>query len=224
MASKNLAGKPESFKYNRNAGQFQNTASGQFIDEKELNRLVGVEINRLKARLQGHARALNKKTINIPEFQTRMAETLKRAHLRIAELAIGGRGEMTPAIFGTVGRLLKDEYGYLAGFGRSLKEGMSDAQAINRAGLYANALKITFSKTWIYSSAKAGYDLFLRKMDAGAKHCRSCPLYDTQGKFVTENKIVPIATACECRNGCKCRIIRKRSVLSIGKILGGIAT
>lgn len=215
--------KVESFKYNPNAGQYQNTASGQFVNEQELNRLVEVEINRLRARLQGHARTLNARAINIPEFQIRMAETLKRGHLRIAELAIGGRTEMTPAIFGTVGRLLRDEYKYLESFGAALKAGMSDAQVVNRAGLYANALKITFSKTWIYSSAKAGYNLFLRKMDDNARHCSSCPKYDTQGKFVTVDKIVPIATACECRNGCKCRIIRKRSTLNIGKILGGIA-
>jgi hypothetical protein len=212
------------FKYVVNAGQYQDTDSGRFINQDRLEELLAEETGRLRARLRGHARVYQRGNIDIPEFQLRMAESIKRAHLRIAELAVGGRSQMTPAVFGRIGRTLRDEYGHLANFGTALEEGMSDRMLLHRAGSYARAIEITFSRTWLYSSQIAGFDLFMRSLDAGADHCPSCPRYDTGGQWVGADEIVPKGVRCECQNNCRCRVVRRRSFSQVVRDLNNGAT
>jgi hypothetical protein len=69
------------------------------------------------------------------ELETR--ERVKRAYLNEYMLGRGGRNVMTQADFGTVGRMLKDQYGYLRGFTQAMIDGeLSEAQIAARTQLY----------------------------------------------------------------------------------------
>jgi hypothetical protein len=200
-------GQREQIAYVPSAGQFRNAATGRFIRRTEVLKFVEAEIYRTKIQLQGHTRLLISDTINMAEWQVRMATSLRESHIRMAALGSGGAQNLTSRTYGAVGYRLREQYDYLSKFSLELAEGtLTPNQALTRAGLYANSVKPTFHRAEQIQKETEGFRSAKRSLDAAAQHCPSCLNYSTQGQYRAIASVVLPGVACVCRQFCRCTI------------------
>lgn len=189
--------------------RYRDIETGRFVRFPEVTRLIDEETNRLQVRLKGHARLLVSGKLDIAEFQTRVAQSLKESHLRSAAIGGGGVKNLTPTHYGKVGAQLKKQYQYLYKFGQDLKLGsMSEKQIIHRAGLYAASIRTSFFEGEFTSRGKIGF-YGKRLLDAGARHCASCLSYQKLQWTLIAN-ITPPGVNCECGGRCRCRLVFRK--------------
>jgi hypothetical protein len=195
--------------FDSSSHRYRNLETGRFVQRDEVLRLVDEETSRLEVRLKGHARLLVSGKIEISEFQTRMAQSLKESHIRMAALGGGGLKQMTPQQYGHVGQQLKKQYQFLYKFGRDLEENKSSSvQIIRRAGMYAQSTKTSFHQAEFTARGRVGF-YAKRLLDAQARHCPECINYQ-QLQWRLISQIVPPGVNCTCGGRCRCRIVFRK--------------
>lgn len=214
--------------YDRRAGQYRG-ANGKFVSRQVVSKLVDREIVATEARLKAHTRLLVDQKIHLAEWQIRMAETIKDSHLRMGMLASGGKDGLTQKHYGAVGYQLKNQYGYLDKFARDLHSGkLTPKSAIARSAMYAESVKVTFSRseqiTRMDNGVNAGKRIAGKRiLDAGATHCDECISYERK-QWTAIADIVPVGMNCSCHHHCRCRIVWATvpaSVLNSAGVLAG---
>lgn len=199
---------PNEIKYNSGAGRY--IRNGQFVAEREIDALAITERNILSRKLELLTRQMVNGTIDLPIWEQRFAQTLKDSHIRLTVLASGGRDRTGLNSYGIAGRRLKEEYRYLHDFAQQLYEGnLSPQQAIARSKLYAQSTVQTYYEAYHYNKIREKFKMAWRSLDLMAKHCNSCPKYQTYG-FVPIKDIVPKGMGCECRGNCRCQVRYRR--------------
>ncbi|HYX17070.1 MAG TPA: hypothetical protein VE944_22515 [Nostoc sp.] len=197
------------YQFDPSSHRYRDTETGRFVKVADVTKLIDAEVNRLEVRLKGHARLLAQNKIDIPEFQTRMAQSLKESHLRNAAVGAGGTNQLTPTHYGKVGAQLKKQYKYLHGFGQDLADGkLTPEQAIRRAGSYAKSAKTSFFESEFTSRGKYGF-YAKRLLDAQSRHCASCISYQRLAWTLIQN-VIPPGVDCECGGRCRCRLVFRK--------------
>ncbi|MBD2771148.1 hypothetical protein [Iningainema tapete] len=191
--------------------RYRNAETGRFVKYSEVLKVVGEEVNRLEVRLKGHARLLNQGKIDIAEFQTRIAQSLKESHLRNAAVGAGGVEQFTPTHYGKVGAELKKQYQFLDGFGKDLADGkLSEKQILSRAAMYAASSRTSFFEAEFTSRGKYGF-LAKRLLDPQSRHCDSC-ISLQRLEWTPIHRLTPPGVNCQCGGRCRCRLVyQKRS-------------
>lgn len=189
--------------------RYRNIETGRFVKVAEVIKLVDEEVNRAEVRLKGHARLLAQNKIDIAEFQTRMAQTLKESHLRLAAVGAGGKEQFTPTHYGKVGAQLKKQYQFLNKFGQDLAEGkLTKEQAIRRAGMYGKSAKTSFFEAEFTSRGKQGFYV-KRFLDPQARHCEACISFQRLQWTLIQN-VTPPGVDCQCGGRCRCRLVFRK--------------
>lgn len=197
------------YQFDPNSHRYRDIKTGRYVRQVDVMRVVDEEVNRLEVRLKGHARLLAQGKIDVAEFQTRMAQSLKESHLRNASLGAGGVKALTPVHYGKVGAQLKKQYGFLNGFGQDLADGkLPPEQAIRRAGSYAKSAKTSFFEAEFTSRGKVGF-YAKRLLDAQSRHCQSCISYQRLNWTLIQ-LITPPGVDCECGGRCRCRLVFRK--------------
>lgn len=111
------------------------------------------EINKLQAHVAKEsakiAKELQAKSISIFEFELRMRELLKSAHIVAASVGKGGRARMLQTDWGRVGAKIKWQYGYLSKFARKIERGsISEIATLSRARSYSSSIFVSFYRTY----------------------------------------------------------------------------
>lgn len=195
--------------YNRAAGQFRDSETGQFVPRERVLLEVDREVVRTQVKLQGITRLLASDKITLPEWQRRSTEAVKDSHLRMSALGAGGKERLGSRHYGYVGQQLRFEYESLVGFAEDLKAGkLSEAQALRRSAMYGESVGLSFHRAELTTKEDDGFE-GKRSLDAGAKHCPSCLEYATDG-WVEAVEIVPVGFACQCRRRCRCKVVFRR--------------
>jgi len=193
--------------YDSRAGQYRDLTTGRFVRRPEVMRVVEAEEQRLKVELQRHTRALISEQVDIAQWQTKCAESLRASHIRIGALGSGGIENMTSAKYGAIGYQLRTQYEYLSGFAVDLAEGfLTPAQALVRVGRYSTSIRPSFHRCEQITRQDEGFRTAKRSLDPIAQHCRSCIRYSTQGRYVPISEVVMPGTACECGQSCRCQV------------------
>lgn len=123
------------------------------------------------------AAALGRGDWTVRRWELEIRDRLKRVYLAEYMLGRGGKNAMTPADYGRVGNMLRDQYEFLRGFALDVQAGtMSEAQIAARTQLYHESAIQAFERG---KSAAYSGDLIL-------------PAYPADGR-----------TRCKAR--CKCR-------------------
>lgn len=202
-----LVGELLQIRYDPNSGQYRNLSSGRFVGRSQVLKLLDQEVGRTEARLAAHTRLLTQGTINLPEWQIRMAQTLKESHLRMGMFAAGGKERMNPSLTGATGVQLRKQYQYLDRFAHDIAAGrLTPQQAIARSRLYGKSIKLTFFRVEKLSRKSEGFMVGKRLLDPQAKHCRSC-IRHHRPDWVEIDQIVSPGTSCECQNNCRCQVL-----------------
>lgn len=198
------------YEFNDRLGRYRDTETKVMVSRATILLETEMEEARLKTRLQGLTRRLIA-GMPLDEWQRQFAQTIKESHLRMSALGAGGKDRLTNAHFGSVGGLLRKEYGYLDNFAKGIQNGeYSEKYILARAGLYAASTRKSFFKGEQIARAIAGVTLAKRVLDSQAKHCSDCPAYATSGWVPIEDIVAP-GEACKCGGRCRCSIVYKEA-------------
>lgn len=119
------------------AHTYRNTVTGRFMGATEMLGLRDTFAAAQAARAADLAERLAGGDIGLEAWQKAMRNDLKTSYIDQYVLAVGGRKNMTPSDWGRIGRMLRDQYGYLENFSRDIASGnMTAAQIAARAQMY----------------------------------------------------------------------------------------
>lgn len=204
-----MVGKPEVV-YNPKAGRYVYADTKRFVPEAVIRHLVDTEQQQLGVRLQALTRLLDAQKIDLPEWETRFAQTLKDSHLRMLTLGAGGKDSLTPRHYGAAGYQLGQQYKFLDRFANQISGGtVSTAQAMRRSKQYAASIRVTFGKAQQISRIAEGFNEARRRLDPQAQHCSDCVTYAALG-WTWAELLPPAGTNCACSQYCRCSIVYRK--------------
>ncbi len=198
--------------YDRNRGQFEVAETGTVISKTEVDRQRDLVIQRLKNELNVLANRYANDQIDLERFQTEVAIRIKRHHLQVAGLASGGIDRLNRTHFVDIRDRLDTEFTtFLFAFGNWLESIASQKKdftrnIVNRAIRYAASVARSFFSSQKITRSQDGANEAKRRLDPRAQHCRQCPNYDTGGRWIPIDRVVPVGEQCDCRGNCRCTV------------------
>ena len=95
------------------------------------------------------AEALRGRQLSVADWEIAMRRHIKNTHLNAIALERGGYANMTPADYGRVGQIVREQYAYLKNFGRQIANGEQklDGTLGVRANLYTQAGRESFYRS-----------------------------------------------------------------------------
>lgn len=185
--------------------RWRRPGSGRAVPQSEIDKLLAARQAALKESMQGHARELAAGRINSAEFYIRMRNDIKTGHIQARLLGIGGKGKATDSDMGAIGQRLRGEYRYLSAFSAEAK-GLTEAQLVQRAGLYSgSAIKDQYTAGRMASHKAAGYSQKRRTGVNDEVTCKTCREEIGRGWVGIEASGFAIGHS-ECMANCRCNI------------------
>lgn len=139
------------------------------------------------------------------DFRDRFREELKRLYIDQYLIGIGGRSQMTPEDWGSVGGMLADQYRYLEGFIAEIAGGnLSEAQILSRARMYLNSVREAFERAHARNAEKGGMSEEKWIIDPAAENCPDCLVNAAQGWQPVGTFSFPGDGSTQCLTNCHC--------------------
>jgi len=163
-------------------------------------------------------KALQEDEITLATFEEGMREILGQYYLHVYEAV---EGEPSPEVDYFLELLLEEEYGYLEGFVRDLRQeiestGTVGGKAMSRASLYITHLNSAWQRVVIEKLPALEVDLeyiVIWHVTPGAEHCQTCLMMAQGGPYTLEQlrkiNIFP-GHNTDCRANCLCYLEIKR--------------
>lgn len=193
-------------------GVYRDLATGEDVSQEEIQRLLNQEWRAIESVIAGHFAALLAGG-SVASFQTAMANDLRDSMLRAGALAAGGTAQLSPRDLATAEALANRAVRSLATLGRQLASGkLTQAQAQAKAANLALYTRQGFHRGQLLQRTEAGVLEARRTLAGGARHCLSCPAYETRD-WVPVDDVVAIGDACECGGRCLCIVTYRKPQL-----------
>lgn len=158
-----------SWSFDRSAHRYRDASTGRFVSEAHVTIARDTFLLDQQQQYRAYTAQLASGDLSVQEWTRGMRDNIKTSFLAEYELGKGGRHTMTPKDFGTVGRQLRDQYGYLQKFAEEVSAGrLSDAQAQARSAQYASSSVQAHAR-----GHAASWDLTLPAYPAVGTECRS---------------------------------------------------
>ena len=121
--------------------RYRNLDTGRFIGRAEVVNLVNDVVDRtIDDPVATINTMLGDKRLNAADWKTAFGRQIKNVYIQQAELAAGGREQMTPQLWGMVGGSVREQYRYLDDFARQVANGqLTQAQIEARTKMYINS-------------------------------------------------------------------------------------
>lgn len=135
------------------------------------------------------------------EFLTVFKQEIKDEYIRQYVAGRGGVGSMAQSDWGKLGSMLKEQYAYANTFAAELS-GLSEAQIVNRAGMYIESANQAFEAGYRKAITTSGNFTEERWMLGDKQHCSGCIENAGRG-WVAIGELPPFgSTPCGVRCGC----------------------
>ena len=151
-------------------------------------------------------------------WRVRMEETIAGRHIMAAAAARGGIRQMTPADRDWVRERILNQYGYLDGFEREIRDAWATGRPIPlervtaRMRMYLESARGTFEEMQRRSHMEAGFQRE-RSLLGVAEHCDLC-VREWQRGWVPIGTLIPIGERT-CLSNCKCRMEYRRIRIAV---------
>lgn len=134
------------WKWNERLKRYQKYPSGKIISWAEVQDLVDGVVDRASETVVDTlVDMLADGRMNVADWKREFASVIKSAYIIHGELAAGGRENMTPAYWGSIGGRLARQYGYLDDFAEQIDAGqLTEGQIRARAYMYINSSRQAF--------------------------------------------------------------------------------
>lgn len=132
---------PESpWRWNPSSKRYHHSETGQFLGHEQLIQLRDKFLDARKARARELAAELAAGDRTLLQWERAMREEIRTVYTAQAMLGRGGRKQMTPADWGSVGQSVRQQYTYLRSFAEEVAGGtLSEAQIGARSALYVES-------------------------------------------------------------------------------------
>lgn len=141
------------------------------------------------------------------DFGLLMRQELKEEYIRQYLLGIGGRAQMTPQDWGSIGGMLADQYRYLDRFVDEIASGeVPPGSLLLRVRMYANSAREAYERAHLKNAA--ALNMVEEQWVLGdAEHCPDCVAFAGMGWQPIGTFPFPGEGATECLTNCKCHKI-----------------
>jgi hypothetical protein len=144
----------------------------------------------------------------LPDWQTRAQQEMLNLHADLFILGRGGFQSMTNRDRSLLQKILRFHSYKLDQFYKDLVGGdYSEGRARDRLRLYAQSARNSFLRGRHEAMKAAGLTQAQRSLNPLVReHCKQCPGYDTNGKWVGINLVVLPGELCDCGARCRCNV------------------
>jgi hypothetical protein len=189
--------------WNERAAQYINRATGRFVSRQVIRDQLDKVIDASSQVMRALSQQLRDGDISLAEWQGSMMQQIKTTHLAGGAMQRGGWQQMSQADFGRVGRIVRDEYGFLRDFANEIASGRQklDGTLVRRSALYGQQGRPTYLAFWDNEATKRGFDEE-RSILQPAEHCTECVSEDAKD-FQPIGDMIPIGRRI-CRSNDRC--------------------
>jgi hypothetical protein len=185
--------------------------SGRFIPWAEVRKALDFVIDAANADIRKTSKALQAGRIEVADFQSSMAASIKAAHVAATLAAKGGRQQVTAADWSTVGNRLKFQYQRLHSFSVELANGAPlDGRFLARAAMYGTSATGTYEAILRRDDLASGLYDEERRQRHSKESCTSCIRYEQLG-WQKLGILPDIGQQSECLSADRCTFVRRRS-------------
>jgi hypothetical protein len=142
-------------------------------------------------------------TLSPIDWHQAMRQEIKREYIRQYLLGIGGLDQMTYADWGSIGGMLKEQYGWLNGFAEVVGD-LSEQQILSRSAMYSNSAREAFERANGRVAVKWGADEELWVLDPTVENCNDCIEFELMGWQPIGTFPYPGQGATQCLTNCHC--------------------
>lgn len=196
------------YTWDARSGRYRGS-DGRFLAGKVVRDAVDNLADLSSSRMAALSQRLLDGTLSLADWQAQMMAEAKAAHVAAGIAAHGGRPQMAPADWGTIGNRLRAEYGYLRTFAEQIADGRQplDGRLVARARQYGQSARATYEAIRLRDDRVRGMTVE-RNILAGRDHCSQCPELTARG-WVPIGSLPRIGSR-QCRGNDRCRIERRR--------------
>lgn len=195
------------YRWDPRANRYRDADTGRFLPRDQALAFVEQALARTGETANALATMVAEGQIASGDWGERMWQEIKDEHIRQYLSAVGGRAQMTPAMWGANGGILADQMRYFRGFRGEVAAGnLSEAQIAARSRMYINAAREAYERGVQRTAINAGAVEERWVVNAAAEHCGDCLDLAAQGWQPVGTFPVPCSGATQCRSNCKCHL------------------
>lgn len=189
-------------------GRYRDTGTGQFMSRDTVLSFVNESIAASESALGPLSQFAASGALSPADFSLLVREEIKQETIRQYLLGIGGRDQMTPSDWGSIGGSLKEQYGHLDDFVKQIADGtLSEEQIQARLKMYVNSSREAFERAHGKNAKRLGYSEESWTLGE-AEHCDDCVALAAEGwQPVGHFKFMPGSGNTACLTNCKCEIL-----------------
>lgn len=163
---------------------------------------VDSAVDATKAKIKADAELFTSGKISHDEFFVRLETDIKRMHSGVAQIASGGKAQMTNTLNGRLGSRVRQQLSYLQKFERAVaNDEFPLTGVVNRAMLYADSAVGTYEGMRQGLMVDSGMTE-AKNMLGDAIHCSECPELSARG-YIPINEMPPVGSReCGPRDRC----------------------
>lgn len=190
--------------WNIGASRYQDSETGRFMSRDKVRNLLDQSLSGAVNASDSLASMVADGLLSPRDWREAMRGEIKREAIRQYLMGIGGRNVMTPADWGRVGAMVREQYGYLEGFYQEVAGGnLTEIQIRARAGMYINSTKEGYETAHSTVAGQAGMEQEMWNLGL-AEHCGDCVNYSSMGWQPIGTFPFPGDGSTQCLTGCKC--------------------
>lgn len=185
--------------YDKSTRRYRDYDSGRFISRNAIYKEVERIADHTSRKLVALSNQLRDGELTVSQWQSETRDALRPAHTLAAQIAGGGKAQMTPTDWLIVARDVKAQYRYLNNFAAEIAAG--SPIHMGRVRMYAQAVRHTFQRFELHRAKQAGIARAEWVVTVG-ENCAGC--LQAQGVYLIEN--VPVIGSHQCLTNCRCFI------------------
>lgn len=164
------------YSFDPTIGRYRDLTTGRLVKKSFVISKAELSIEYSKNTVREIAKALADGVIDPFEWRQIMRQQIKDEYIRQALLGAGGRDNMNPTRWGSVGGSIADQYKYLEKFYIDIVLGdLSEGQIAARSLMYINSAVEAYNRQAGITAGLLGFDEVRWVLDAGTdNHCQTC--------------------------------------------------
>ncbi|MBX3050818.1 MAG: hypothetical protein KF753_05050 [Caldilineaceae bacterium] len=197
------------YRYDEKTGRYISQKTGRPVSKRDMLLLLAALLLLFRERLGALTMAFHEGAIAQAVWLEQMRQEITTAHLTNRALGAGGWDGMTIADNTAVRERVQDDSRRLGDFAVAIVAGLTLAQALARAGMYAGTARVQFWDAQRERQAPGDGMMLIEKRTLGAsEHCPDCLEYHAQG-WQRAGVLPSPGTQSVCLANCQCVIESK---------------
>lgn len=188
------------------AKRYRDVETGRFMPRSEVMAWVEESISASSMAADQLVDFVVGGVVSPADFQALFREELKREYIRQYLLGIGGREQMTPRDWGSIGGMLAEQYRFLPGFIEEIAAGtLTPEQIAARARMYVNSAREAYERAHGRNAKAVGMTEELWVVSPALEHCGDCLDYEAMGWQPLGTFPIPGDGSTQCKTNCGCQ-------------------